>query len=188
MTQNRTTFHPSAIAVPLLTAAALLAGCAGPSSRPFDPSTAPEAIRVPPGHRIAYEVVAVGKIVYECQQGVDDPDQFRWTVIGPDAILSDRNDRIVGKYYGPPATWDNLDSSRVTGQQIATAPAGAGNIPLQLVKADPSRGKGAFEDTSYVQRVNTKNGTAPKEPCNESTSGTRADVRYGADYVFWKVR
>ncbi len=172
----------------LAAVAATLAGCASQSSRNFDPETAPEAIRVPAGNRLAFEAVGVGKLTYECQQNYDKPTEFRWVVVGPDAVLSDRSDRVVGKYYGPPATWDNLDGSRVTGTQVATAPGAAGSIALQLVKADPSTGNGAFTNVTYIQRVATKGGVVPPDTCNEMANGTKADARYQADYIFWKAR
>jgi hypothetical protein len=58
--------------------------------------------------------------------------------VGPNA------GKAVGKYHGPPATWVAKDSSKLTGAQLAVAPAGSGNIPLQLVKADPVVDQGAM--------------------------------------------
>lgn len=173
------------VAVALLAA---LAGCASQSSNNFNPDTAPAAIQVPAGNRLAFEAVAVGKITYECRQSVEQRTRFDWVAVGPDAVLSDRTDRVVGKYYGPPATWDNLDGSRVSGSQIATAPGAPGSIPLQLVKANPSTGNGAFTDVTYIQRVATKGGVVPAETCNDLANGTRADAGYRADYIFWKAR
>lgn len=175
-------FRPLAAATLL----AALAGCAGPASMAFDVEAAPAAIKVPAGHRIALETVATGKITYECRQKFDQPSQFEWVQLAPDATLNDRNDRLVGKYYGPPATWANLDGSSVTGSQVATAPGTAGSIPLQLVKANSSSGNGAFTNVSYIQRVATRHGTVPADTCHAQTHGTKADATYRADYIFWK--
>ncbi|CDS53519.1 hypothetical protein [Polaromonas sp. CG9_12] len=41
-------------------------------------------------------------------------------------MLNDRSGKLVGKYYGPPASWEAMDSSKVTATQVAVAPAGAG--------------------------------------------------------------
>ena len=49
-------------------------------------------------------------------------------------------------------------------------------------------GNGSFTDTAYVQRVNTRRGVVPATTCNDAANGTRADVTYQADYIFWKVR
>ena len=68
-------------------------------------------------------------------------DQFEWAFVAPVATLKS-GDKVVGKYYGGP-TWEATDGSKVTGKQVAVAPAAAGAIPLQLVKANPAEGTGA---------------------------------------------
>lgn len=173
---------------PLAAAAALaaLAGCAGPASMAFDAEAAPAAIKVPAGHRIAMETVATGKITYECRQKFEQPSQFEWVPQAPDATLNDRNDRLVGKHYGPLATWAGLDGSSVSGNPVATAPGEPGSLPLQLVKATSSSGNGMFTNVSYIQRVATRHGTVPADTCNAQSHGTKADATYRADYIFWK--
>ena len=66
------------------------------------------------------------------------------------------------------------------------APASAGNIPLQLVKANPATGTGAMSGLSYIQRVATKGGVAPAMACDSAAKGKREIVKYQADYIFWK--
>jgi hypothetical protein len=114
-------------------------------------------------------------------------DQFEWVFVGPDARLMDRKGAQIGKYYGPPATWDAMDGSKVTGAQVAVSPNGAGNIPLQLVKANPASGMGAMQGISYIQRVATMGGTAPALPCAQPQVGQKQVVVYQADYIFWKA-
>ena len=65
------------------------------------------------------------------------------------------------------------------------APAGAGNIPLQLVKTDPAMGAGAMTGVSYIQRLNTKGGVAPAAVCDAGVKGKRQTVAYEADYAFY---
>ena len=77
---------------------------------------------------------------------------------------------MVGKYYAGP-TWEAADGSKVTGKQVAVAPAAPGNIPLQLVKADPAMGAGAMTGVSYIQRLNTKGGVAPATACDADGQG-----------------
>jgi len=93
----------------------------------------------------------------------------------------------VGRYYGPPATWENSDGSKITGTQLAVSPAAAGSIPLQLVKANPAMGQGAMEGVTYIQRVATKGGVAPATACAADSKGRKEVVDYQADYVFWKA-
>ncbi|MCQ2029369.1 DUF3455 domain-containing protein [Stutzerimonas zhaodongensis] len=151
----------------------------------FAQTDVPEAVRVPDGHKVAMETVGVGQITYECQAKSDMPGQMAWEFMGPKAVLNDRSGKQVGTYYGPPATWESADGSRLTGTQVAIAPAGAGNIPHQLVKANPAEGKGEMTGVSYIQRVATQGGVAPSKACAASNKGEREIVQYQADYLFW---
>lgn len=170
---------------------ALLGACAMPGPADtmampaFSQSALPAAVQVPAGHKVAMETVGAGKITYECQAKADLPGQHAWVFVGPDATLTDRRMKKVGTYFGPPATWASEDGSKVTGKQLAVAPGAPGSIPMQLVKADPASGMGAMQGVSYIQRVATQGGVAPKEPCDASTVGRRQVVSYQADYIFW---
>ena len=145
----------------------------------------PAAIAVPAGNNVALILKGSGLLNYECRAKAD-ASGFDWVLASPDAALRDKNDAIVGKYYGGP-TWEHADGSKVTGKQLATAPAPtAGNIPWQLVQATPSPGNGALNGVTYVQRINTNAGVAPSDPCNAGSVAGKQQVRYSADYVFYK--
>lgn len=169
----------------------LIAGCAaGPAMPGFSPSSLPEPVRVPGGHAVALELVGTGEITYECRQKAATATMagdFEWTFVGPRATLSDRRGQAAGTYFGPPATWVSSDGSRLTGTQVAVAPAGNGNLPLQLVKASPASVEGVMAGVTYVQRVATLGGTAPSTPCDAAARGRQEIVRYQADYIFWKA-
>jgi hypothetical protein len=171
-------------------AASLLAACAsGPMtmSRPYDQAALPTAVQVPAGHKVVMETVGAGDITYECRVKANMPGQFEWVFVGPDAKLADRGGKVVGKYYGPPATWESMDGSKLTGAQVAVAPAAAGSIPLQLVKANPAMGSGAMSGVTYIQRVATRGGVAPAMPCDAGATGAKQVVKYQADYIFYKA-
>ncbi len=172
-----------------LSALLALTACASPygMKAPFDQKGLPDAVKVPTGHVVALETAAAGDITYQCRSKKDMPTQFEWVFAGPDAGLKDRSGKIVGKYYGPPATWESNDGSKVTGAQVAVAPNGAANIPLQLVKANPATGMGSMQGVSYIQRVNTQGGVAPSSACSAANEGSKEVVRYQADYIFWKA-
>lgn len=165
-----------------LTGLSLAISC---SATAFAQKDVPEAVRVPDGNKVALETVGVGQITYECQAKTDMPGQMAWEFKGPKAELNDRSGKRVGSYYGPPATWEAMDGSKITGTQVAIAPADAGNIPHQLVKANPAAGEGAMMGVSYVQRVATQGGVAPSKPCADANKGERQIVDYQADYLFW---
>lgn len=178
------------LALTLTTAATLLlTACGGmpPMAKTFDQSGLPAAVQVPAGHRIAMETVGVGRITYECRAKANAPGQFEWFFAGPDAQLMDRTNKTVGRYYGPPATWESQDGSKVTATQLAVAPASEGNIPLQLVKANPAMGMGAMQGVTFIQRVATRGGVAPVAPCAAGNLGEKQVVNYQADYIIWKA-
>lgn len=178
-------FFKSALAA---AAALSLAACATSSPAPmFSQDSLPDAVKVPAGHKVALETVGVGEITYECRDKKDAAGQTEWVFVGPDAKLLDRNGKQVGKYYGPPATWESADGSKVTGAQVAIAPGGAGNIPLQLVKANPATGNGAMTGVTFIQRVATAGGVAPAAPCTPATKGQKQIVQYKSDYILYKA-
>jgi hypothetical protein len=148
-------------------------------------SDLPDSIKVPAGNKVAMETVGVGDITYECRDKPNAAGQTEWTFVGPKAVLNDRSGKQVGTYYGPPATWEAKDGSKVTGTQLAVAPSSAGNLPYQLVKANPAEGKGAMVGVSYIQRVALKGGVAPATACTTAQKGQKETVKYQADYIFW---
>ena len=171
------------------TAALALSACASNMSAPatpFSQASLPAAVQVPAGHQVAMETVGVGQITYECRARKDMAGH-EWVFVGPDAKLMDRMGQQVGKYYGPPATWESNDGSKLTGTQVAVAPGAAGAIALQLVKANPAMGMGAMQGVTYIQRVATQGGVAPAMLCDGSKVGTQQIVNYQADYILWKA-
>lgn len=176
-----------------LAAAVLLSACGSMMSSPmtaksmFSQDSLPDSIKVPAGNKVAMETVGVGEITYECRDKANAMGQTEWVFVGPKAVLNDRSGKQVGTYYGPPATWESNDGSKLTATQQAVAPAGTGNLPFQLVKANPAMGMGAMSGVTYIQRVALKGGVAPAAACTASNKGERQIVKYQADYIFWKA-
>jgi hypothetical protein len=172
-------------------AIAALAGCADmapmASTPKFMQDSLPAAVQVPAGHQVAIETVGSGEISYECRAKAAMAGEFEWVFVGPQAVLRNRMGTAIGKYYGPPATWEAMDGSKITATQLAVAPGGTGNIPLQLVKANPAMGMGAMNGISHIQRVATRGGVAPALPCAAGNAGQKQVVNYQADYIFWKA-
>lgn len=164
----------------------LLGACAHPQMNGFKQDSLPDTVRVPAGNTVSLETVGVGEITYECREKTNAAGQYEWVFVGPTAVLNGRDGKQIGKYYGPPATWESMDGSKVTATQLAIAPSGAGNIPFQLVKANPAMGSGAMLGVSYIQRVATKGGVAPASQCSVNTAGKKEVVKYQADYIFYK--
>ena len=175
----------------LLSVAAVLSACNGMPMTPSSPMTMkvdnaalPEPVRVPAGQKVVMTTSGIGEITYECREKKDMAGQHEWAFVGPVATLYGADRKAVGKYYAGP-TWEANDGSKVTGKQVAVAPAAPGSIPLQLVKAEPAMGSGAMTGVSYIQRLNTKGGIAPAMACDAASKGKRQQVAYEADYVFY---
>jgi len=177
----------SAIAV----STAFLAACGsmGMNSAPtFSQASLPTAVQVPMGNKVAMETVGMGDITYECRDKANMVGQTEWVFVGPNAVLNDRMGKQVGKYYGPPATWESMDGSKLTVTQVAVAPSGPTSLPYQLVKANPAMGTGAMTGVTYIQRVALTGGVAPvATPCTPMNKGQKTTVKYQADYIFWKA-
>lgn len=169
-----------------LIALSTLSGCGTTmhKSATVDNNALPEAVRVPAGHRQTLHTVGSGEITYECREKKAGGGH-EWAFVAPVATLADLQGKVVGKYYGGP-TWESNDGSKVTGKQLAVSPAPAGNIPLQLVQANPATGEGAMKGVSFIQRLKTVGGVAPALPCGAEQMGQKQVAAYRADYVFYK--
>lgn len=164
-----------------------LAACSGMGSmgRMNGPDV-PAAIAVPSGNRLVLTLRGSGLQNYECRARADAAGGYDWTLVSPEAALRDKSDALVGRHYGGP-TWEYADGSKVTGKQLAAAPAPTpGNISWLLLQGMSSAGNGRFNGVTYVQRINTHAGTAPSDTCNATASGSKKQVRYSADYLFYK--
>ncbi len=174
-------------ALSLIALAALTACATQPMRAPFNQADLPAAVQVPAGNKVALEHAAAGDVNYQCRAKKDMAGQFEWVFVGPDAGLKDRSGKIVGKYYGPPATWEANDGSKVTATQVAVSTNGAANLPLQLTKANPATGMGMMQGVTFIQRVATVGGAAPSAACSKANEGANQLVRYTADYIYYKA-
>ena len=187
---NPLKIHPSLSACAAVIAALGLAACGsmgGAQMAPYSQVSLPDSVKVPAGHKVVMETVGAGDITYECRAKANMAGEFEWVFVGPDAKLMDRKGAQVGRYFGPPATWESQDGSKITGAQLAVSPATPGSIPLQLVKANPAMGAGAMQGVTYIQRVATRGGVAPVSVCAGSSVGQKQIVKYQADYIFWRA-
>ncbi len=170
----------------LASASALLSACATPPAPPtVDNAALPEAVRAPAGTRLlAVHRVDDGKITYACREKADAKGSHAWVFVGPEAALK-QDGKVVGRYFGPPATWQSSDGSKLTGKQLAIAANGSANIPLQLVEATSVGGEGLLKPVSHIQRLKTVGGVAPAKPCDAATVGAQEIVGYQADYAYY---
>jgi hypothetical protein len=178
------TKQSSILAAAALTA--LLAACSTPTNT-MKTSDAPATVAAPAGNKAVMSTTGLGVLTYECRAKAGTTSAFEWALVGPTAVLYDMNRNTVGKYYGGP-TWESIDGSKVTGKQLAVVPSpNPGAIPLQLVQANPAMGNGAMKGVTYIQRLNTIGGVAPTDSCSTANAGATRQIRYQADYVFYKA-
>jgi hypothetical protein len=60
-------------------------------------------------------------------------------------------------------------------------------IPWLLLRVTSRQGTGLLADTTFIQRVETKGGTAPPDAaCKKATEGKVVEVPYKADYYFYR--
>jgi hypothetical protein len=165
--------------IPLLIAGGILALASGQQiTRP----EVPDNIKAPAGEEIVLQVHATGSQVYVCQVSADQ--KFSWTLKGPEAELTDGQDKTIGTHYAGP-TWKHADGSDVVGKLVARADAPeAGAIPWLLLSASGHAGNGILSRVTSIQRIRTKGGQPPNS-CDESHRGTEVEVPYSADYYFY---
>jgi hypothetical protein len=165
-----------------LSAVAILAQYA--AAQELAPPDVPEALRPPPGQSLYLEALATGVQIYECSQKSDSA--YEWTFKAPEASLADRSGKSLGKHYAGP-TWEGGDGSTVVGE-VKAKDSGSGPtaIPWLLMAAKANTGSGTFAAAKSIQRVATKGGVAPSEPCTGTNLKQVARVPYTATYYFYR--
>jgi len=142
-----------------------------------DPALAP-----PPGAALLLRVVADGVQIYACEA---TDKGSGWVFKAPEAALFDGDGRQVGTHFAGP-TWKLADGSAVVGEVAARADAPeAGAIPWLLLRAKSHDGAGMLANATFIRRVETKGGAAPKVGCDASHILEPARMRYSAIYEFF---
>jgi len=178
-------FLVSSLSLLLLSAFSIGAPLLGEDTRAPD---VPETIQVPAGHKVHFHGFARGVQIYTWN-GVD------WGAAVPEATLFDDDGNVVVTHFavfddnarvvGP--AWESNSGSRVVG---ALPPLAAivdnDSIPwlrLAAVK-ELTHGPGVLGETTFIHRVNTVGGKAPKD--DGTVIGQVARVPYTADYFFYR--
>jgi len=140
-------------------------------------------------HQFPSEAQAGGSQVYECVPKSGQAGVYEWTFRAPEARLTGGLlGSDLGRHYAGP-TWEASDGSRVLGEVRERAPASEPNaIPWLLLSARSTFGKGVLTQTRSIQRVATKGGIAPTEPCAAANANQFVRVPYTATYYFYRSR
>lgn len=147
-----------------------------------EPAGLSSPLRVASGEQPAFALNARGAQIYVCKMA---GERHEWTFVAPEATLLE--DGAVVGHHGAGPVWESTsDRSSVRGTARAKQDGGPGNIPWLLLSGAPSEGTGRFAGVTSIQRVATRGGVAPSDPCDASSAGREARVDYTADYYFYK--
>jgi hypothetical protein len=143
--------------------------------RAADQLQIPAALNVPAGNKLVGKFEGHGQQIYACANS-------SWTLLEPAAILSDNGNPVAFHTKGP--VWvSTVDGSEVHAAPVPNATVSHSDaIPELLLKSTQDQGTGQFGSTTYVQRLQTQGGLAPKGQC---TNAARVSVPYSALYVFY---
>jgi hypothetical protein len=137
----------------------------------------PELLRAP-GETALLTAHAEGAQIYECQW--DAAGKLVWRLREPIATLFQEG-KTIGRHYAGPQ-WELNDGSRVQGNLEAKAPgATTSDIPWLKLVVVAHMGRGALEEATTIQRIDTHGGVLEGE-CE--AAGAFRSVAYAADYVF----
>ena len=181
-------------------ALALLAACATPrSSAPpaaGSPATAPGAtpvttpslgffskIKAPSTVEPTLQLTSRGVQIFRCEKREQG---LVWVFRQPQAELLDSNGKTVGQ-HGANFSFEHDDGSRLVSTIAAYDEASNPTDLRWLLLTTRSVGKGALENVSHVQRVNTAGGMPPAR-CQSSQLNQLLRVDFTSDFVFYRPR
>ncbi len=143
----------------------------------------PASLRVPAGNTPLFHAYAIGAQIYHWKVNKTNAASSAWVLQAPSAGLFDKNGVVVG-YHSAGPSWESQGGrSAVEGVVLQRSAADANAIPWLLLQATNAVGHDIFERTTYIQRVNTTGGLAPKTPGTED--GQRSRSPYTAEYYFY---
>ena len=137
-------------------------------------------LQVPEGSNISFHVFGVGFQVYRW-------DGTQWKFSNPEAnLFADAgHNALVGTHFSAPGAnpnWLTTSGSRVIGTVVDKCTPNANAIPWVKLSAENS-GTGVFNQTTFIQRLNTVGGLAPTTP--GTVVGQEFKSPYTADYYFY---
>ncbi len=152
----------------------------------LDQASLPADIRVPAGNVVVLQAQGRGDLLYECQAVRRTPFEYTWLLRNPSLQLQDGRGNVVTYYPGTRSRWVHSDGSEVIAREFVEVSLSSGNMPLLRAKADPTEGRGALENVSYIQNLRNQGGVVTGKSCTAAALGMRMSVPYEADYVFWR--
>ena len=174
----------------------------------------PDQIKVPKGNKVFLVGNAIGTQNYVCQPSGSG---FAWILFTPQATLfGEDGGKIISHFFSPNpfepntnprvvspigtirATWEYRDTSTVWAKLHQNDDGTSGSVIMDqdaiawlLLDAvgnqDGPTGGDVLTKTTFVQRLSTTGGLAPKTGCSSlSDVGKQAFIPYTADYFFYQ--
>jgi hypothetical protein len=144
----------------------------------------PQNLAIPAGNGLRLRALAKGVQTYTCQRKANDQNAWDWNFTGPKAGLYDESGTQIGSHYTGP-TWELTDGSKVVGAVKEKANSPEGSIPWLLLEAKSSEGHGKLAGVTFIQRIDTRGGTAPRDACDAGHATEGRGQEYTAIYLFY---
>jgi hypothetical protein len=171
-----------------LIAAALVAAPTLAAAALAEPAGIAPGLRAAANEQAAFVLSGSGVYVYQCKQNPADANRYGWYFVAPDATLYEGS-REAARFATPTLFESLSDRTSVATLARATQPAGSGNLPWAMMRAQPlGASAGMFNGITSVQRVNTRGGLPPAGGCDADNIGEEARVAFNADYYFYRQR
>jgi hypothetical protein len=189
---NRLSFIIGSGCVALLTACAVPHTAFPPASGPGSPGAAPvptpslgffSKIKAPATHVPSLQLASRGVQIFRCEKREAG---LVWVFRQPQADLLDTAGKTVGK-HGVNFSFEHDDGSRLVSTIVAFDEAPKPTDLRWLLLTTRSFGKGALENVSHVQRINTTGGMPPAR-CDASQLNQLLRVDFTSDFVFYRPR
>lgn len=149
----------------------------------------PDILNVPEGNRFLLQTFARGFQIYEVQRSATDPNVFSWVNIAPLAKLyatPDFQNLLINHFAGP--TWQFVKGpfkdEKVVAKKVQGITQDQTAIQWLLLKADSTLSSPGNKIT-FIQRICTANGLAPKTGADEAHLGQKDSIPYTASYLFY---
>ena len=190
---NRIAFIIGSGCVALLTACATPGPAFPPASGSASTTSAPVSvpslgffskIKVPSTQVPTLQLASRGVQIFRCEKR--DAGPAVWVFRQPQADLLDTGGKAVGK-HGANFSFEHDDGSRLVSTITAYDEASKPTDLRWLLLTTRSFGKGALENVTHVQRVNTSGGMPPAR-CEASQLNQLLRVDFTSDFVFYRPR
>jgi len=140
-------------------------------------------IKAPSTHEPTLHLASRGVQIFRCEKR--DAGML-WVFRQPQAELLDSSGKAVGQ-HGANFSFEHDDGSRLVSTIAAYDEASKPTDLRWLLLTTRSFGKGALENVTHVQRVNTSGGMPPAR-CEASQLNQLLRVDFTSDFIFYRPR